>query len=513
MTAPTNQSDFIIQFLSILWREVFLHKGKIVFTYAVVSIIVVCVGLVFPKKFVTSTTLYADQQNIIKPLLSGTAMTKVQDRARIVREVIYSPRILSQVVIDAKMLEGTESPAQIETVTNKLRSGIQVKNIGSSFIRLTYSAPTADIAYDVITSVSDRFIRDSSDRKRKESREAFQFISSQVKTYKKQLQDAEQNLKEFNATNVDGSEAASKNRISQLHAQIEEMKLDIDDTGILMKSLEQELAAENQFINRRFRTEVYLEQIRGKQQVLDALRLSYTETYPDVVTLKLQIEDLQQAMKESQEKDRNGTAEDENINKDSNLNPLYEELRSKLSTAKVELATKYRRVEGTKGLLDSEEKRLKRIAGKQAELSELTRDYNVTKSIYESMLEKKESARLSMTLDIEGQGVKYKIQEPAAYPLVPKGIRFIHFAFLGQIIGGLVPLILLIAFILVDPRIRFVDKVVTLTPIPVLGVVPHIQTPLSKRIFRTDIVLLGLFWVLVASVYIGIGLARHKGII
>ena len=292
------------------------------------------------------------------------------------------------------------------------------------------------------------------------------------------------------------------------------MKLDIDDAQIRMKSLERELKAENQFINKRFRSEVYLEQIRQKQKVLDTLKLTYTDTYPDVVSIRLQIEDLQAALSESDsEPAPNISSNDGATQKNGNINPLYEELRSKLSTAKVELATRLRRQQGTERLLENEEKRLTRIAARQADLSELTRDYEVTRSIYEGMLGRKETARLSMTLDIEGQGVKYKIQEPAAYPLTPKGIRFFHFALAGPVVGVGVPIALLIVFILLDPRIRFVDKVRMSVTVPVLGVVPHIHTSLSKRIFRSDILLLGVFAILVMSVYIGIILSRHNGII
>ncbi len=512
MNAPVNQATFILQFARTLWRELLLHKGKVLFCYAVVSLVVVSFGLVFPKKYETSTTLYADQQNIIKPLLSGkAAITKVQNQAKVVKEVIYSPRILNKVVVDARLLAGDETAAQIEMVTNRLRGKIQVKNIGSNFIRLTYTDSLPDVTYDVLTSVSDHFIRDTSERKRKESREAFQFIAAQVKTYKSQLQDAEQKLKEFKSTNVDGSEATARSRISDLQAQLEEMKLDIDDAEIRMKSLDRELKAENQYINKRFRSEVYIDQIRKKQKILDTLKLTYTDTYPDVVSVRLQIEDLQAALEGAGEEDVNDSSSASQ--KNSNINPLYEELRSKLSEAKVELATRLRRQQGTEKLLVNEKQRLKRLAARQADLSELSRDYEVTRSIYEGMLGRKETARLSMTLDIEGQGVKYKIQQPAAYPLTPKGIRFFHFALAGPVVGVLVPLGLLIIFILLDPRIRFVDKLAANIPIPILGVVPHIHTRLSKRLFKSDIILLGVFVILVMSVYVGIIIARHTSII
>src|SRR5690606_35186351 len=86
-------------------------------------------------------------------------------------------------------------------------------------------------------------------------------------------------------------------------------------------------------------------------------------------------------------------------------NPLYEELRKQLQAADVDLRGQKRRMQSLIHLQEQEYERAKRVAANQAELSELTRDYNVTRDVYEEMLQRKESARLSMTLDIEGQGV------------------------------------------------------------------------------------------------------------
>src|SRR5690625_7848949 len=83
-------------------------------------------------------------------------------------------------------------------------------------------------------------------------------------------------------------------------------------------------------------------------------------------------------------------------------------------------------------LQEREHQRAERVAANQAELSELTRDYNVTRDVYEEMLQRKESARLSMALDVEGQGVSYQIQDPARYPTNPSGLQFIHFAEIGR---------------------------------------------------------------------------------
>jgi uncharacterized protein involved in exopolysaccharide biosynthesis len=73
------------------------------------------------------------------------------------------------------------------------------------------------------------------------------------------------------------------------------------------------------------------------------------------------------------------------------------------SAAEIEHRTLLNRLNAFNRLLDESYERRKRIANNKAELSELTRDYSVFQMQYEEMLTKKEKARISMELDIQGQ--------------------------------------------------------------------------------------------------------------
>lgn len=513
MTSSGSPATFIIAFVKVLVREAIHYKTYVALCFAVVSLAVLGMGLVYPKTFESYATVHADQQNIIRPLLAGqAATTTVTDQTRVVREVVTSPRLLKRAVEDLGLVTDGASPVAVEAAISRLRNGIRIESVGTNFIKITYSGSDANEVYNIVSKVTDLFIKDSYESKRKESREAFLFIDKQVKTYKAQLQEAEANLKAFTAANRDGTEAAAEARIAALRQQIETTRLTMEETETRIRSLERELAQEGQFVERRFRSDVFRESLVEAQNQLDILRLSYTDDHPDVVSLKLKIEDMKKSIRDAEDR-RTTQSSSPGSGSDSNLNPLYEELRSRISTEKVEQNSLKRRLEQSQKLLADEYERLQRIANRQAELAELTRDYDVNRSIYEDMLERKERARLSMTLDVEGQGVTYRIQEPAVYPLTPKGIRLLHFFLAGPILGFIAPFVILGAFIHFDPRIRFVSKLETVSPVPVLGVVPHITSPLSKRVLKTDVILLLGFLFLVMCVYLAIGLARHKGFI
>ena len=419
----------ISEWPAVILREFLLHKRKLALCFAVVTAVVVGVGLKWPVKFEAYSVIYADQQNIIQPLLRGQAeVTGIDaDQVKVVRERLNSRQLLEDVVGNISFTKNLEGRDRIAAI-GRLRGGINVSESGRGYIRIAYRDTSTAAAYEVASELTRAFIENTATSKREESRGAFNFIDRQVKTYQQQLQEAEERLKIFKSRNTDGTEAQVTQRIASLRATIESLNLDLQEAITRRDQLQEQLSKENELVARRFRADIYRERLETAQSQLDTLRLSYEDTYPDIVSLKLQIQDLRKAMEDAS----NQPVDD---SRSATVNPVYEQLRSRLSDAEVDISTLRMRISSSEQLMVEEQERAQRIAEFQAELSELTRDYDVTRSIYEDMLERKERARLSMTLDIEGQGVNYKIQEPPFYPNSPTGLRFVHFYLAAPFVG------------------------------------------------------------------------------
>lgn len=503
----------LIKYINVVFREAWQRKFLCIFGFAFISFLVLGVGMLWSSKFEVSATIFADNQNILKPLLDKqAAQSKVQNHTQVVRDMMYSPRILKDVIDLVYGLDYFESAEEMGQKINELRKKVIVKGIGEGYIKISYTDSTSDDAYRVINAIIDLFLKASSDDQRSESREAFLFIDNQVKQYKDQLVSAEERLKEFKSQNFDGRSSDVDASISRLRAQIEELKISLDEDKTSMVSIEKQLKNESQYSSQKFKADVYSERLKALETQKNNLLLSYTEDYPDVVSLTYQIEDVKRAIKEANESQKQQQQDKSNSQNDdeSNLNPLYQELRSRLSQVQTGMKAKEKRLGALHDLQEEEYKRRKRIAERAAEESELTRDYTVTKKIYEDMLERKEKARLSMTLNLEGQGVTYRIQEPALPPLNPVGLRFFHFVLLGPIVGLLGVLSLLAAFVIVDQRIRFPEKISELG-VPTLAVIPHVKTAFSKRMVRTDMIICIFLGVLILVSYGALAYASKIG--
>lgn len=500
----------LIQYINVLFREALNNKFLCVSGFVAISFIVLGVGLFWPSTYTTSVTLYADNQNILGPLLRDQAeQTKLEDHKKVVQDMLHSPRILTQVVEKIVGMDELNSAAQLAQMVGGLRNRIKVTRLASGYIKISYSDSTSDKAYNTLNKVVDTFLKVSSEEQRAESRGAFQFIDKQVNQYKDQLILAEERLKEFKSMNFDGRDADVHGSIRRLRDQIEELKISIDENKTAKISLEQQLANESQYSARKYKAGIYTERLDELENRLSTLLLTYTDDYPDVVSLRYQIQDIKTAIREAEIENSD---QDEEASESVVVNPLYQELRSRLSQIETEIKTKQKRMQVLGSLLNEEGDRRSRIAERGAQEAELLRDYNVTQKIYEDMLERKEKARLSMTLNIEGQGVTYRILEPAIPPLSPVGLRFFHFVVAGPVLGVLGVLGLLLAWIVVDPRIRFHHQLQGVDA-PVLAIVPDVRTSLTTRVMKTDVMIAALVLLLFMAVYIGLAYAGRLGLI
>lgn len=465
-----------------LVSEAVLRRRWLVAGFFLVSLAVTAIGVVWPKTYTASATVYIEERNIIQPLMKGAAVaTTVTDRAKIAREIIFRRRILGRVVEDAGWLEGNLSERERGQIMDGVKNRTRVMNVGGNLVRIEYQDEIPERAYVVAQGFAELFIEESAANQTRESNDAFEFIDGQVKVYHAKLTQAEQALKEFRSQHLDarpGTEAEIASKISTLKASIEKTKLDLKEAQIRKASLERQLSGEAVIATSLTREGQYVARIAELQTQLDTLRLNYHDTYPDVVRLEHQITELRElAEKERHKRERAGQAirsgDLDAVDETVRATPIYQRLRTELLDTKTNIETLTARLGELRQMLEVEEARAKKLYGGEAVLAELTRDYEVNRDIYHDLLKRRENARVSRNLDANQHGLAMRLHEPAVLPTEPSGMRFMHFAAAGLILGLGLPVGLLVALQHIDPRLRAPGIVTERMGLPVLAVVPR----------------------------------------
>jgi polysaccharide chain length determinant protein (PEP-CTERM system associated) len=485
--------------------------------FAVIALAALAVGVLWPKKYEASTTILAQESSIITPLMEGAASpTANKNRAGIARDVVFSRKVMDQVLAKGGWLSANTTPIEQDRLIEGIKSRTNVQTSRDNLITISYFDSDPKRAYAVTQQLAQLFISESLASKQRESHDAYEFINSQVEAYRQKLTDAEDKLKRYRDTNADarpGSEIDTSTRISQLRTQIENTRMAVMEKSSQAAALSAQLTGESEVNAVQTTGGIYQTQLADLQSQLDKLLLTYTDEYPDVIRLRHQIQDIRQQMAQSdarrQSAERAGTPLP--MESSVQMNPLYQQLRMQLSATRGDAAATAARLNASESMLQSELERSKRIANSENVTSELTRDYNVNRDVYQDLLKRRENARVSMNLDAEQRGLSFLIQNPAVMPLVPSGLRFMHFGLAGMALSLAIPFGLLFGLVRFDPRVRSVWQLEHATGLTVLAAIPFYPTPRDRRRERLHNTMLVLIVAGVAAVYLILFWLRMKG--
>ena len=481
--AAAEAQPEVLQLLPVLLKEARRRPVLLAAVFSGIALLALLVGVLIPKQFTSSTTILVQESNIIGPLMEGRAVpTGVADRAGITREVAFSRKVMHEILKTGGWLANNPSPVEQAKLVEKIISHTKISNPNANLIQIDYSDPDPQRAYEVTKRYAELVMQESLATKERESREAYEFIDSQVSQYHDKLSDAEKKLEQYREQNPDARPGTSTDvaaRIGELRRQVEGGKVDLIDLRSQEAALLSQISGQSEISMVQSRAGQMRARLADLMSQRDQLLLTYTDRHPDVVRVQHQIADLQQDLQDEVVRERTPRSANA-INDSAEYNPLYAELKSKLAEAQRRTAAMSSRVAIEGSMLGEELKRSSAIDASEGALAELTRDYEVNRDLYQDLLKRRENARVSMNLDAEHRGLSFRIQEPASVPVQPSGIRLLWMAIAGLVLATIVPVLLLFGLTRLDPRVRMPAQLEREAGLPLLGIVPAYHTRAAK---------------------------------
>jgi polysaccharide chain length determinant protein (PEP-CTERM system associated) len=500
------------QLLRLTLAELSRLRVFTVVSFIVISLVTIVAGMVMPKNYSSSATVLAERREILTPLMEGSAVDTANlanddERIRFYRELLFSREIMARVIREIGLVATDSKDVALEERTiQQLMERTALEATGPNLVRISVNDQSASRSHDTARLFSELLVSESESEKTRESTAAFAFIDSQARGYHDKLIEAEQRLTQYRGENVDvgtGTESAISERISFLQTDVERNSLGLREARTRVQSLESQLNGQSQVVVRDTRVSQYRSQIASLQEQIDVLRLRYTDTYPDIVNLKYQIIDLEKAL--SRELSAGSrpipSGSSQSSSSASMANPLWLRLRQQLSEATTEVAALESRLWENERLLANALVRAKRVPEVEATMAELTRDHEVNNTVYQDLLRRRENARVSMNMDLEQSGGNFRVLYAATEPVSPDGLRLLHFALIGPLLGLLFPLGFILASLELDSRIRHENQIVEEFGFDVIGEVGVLLTQGEQARHRLVTVALGLGVVGVFAIY------------
>ncbi|MFC1667721.1 GNVR domain-containing protein [Candidatus Omnitrophota bacterium] len=225
---------------------------------------------------------------------------------------------------------------------------------------------------------------------------------------------------------------------------------------------------------------------------LDVLLLDSTEAHPMVRDLKSKIANAKENMVNNQD----AIIENPEFIKD----PVYEKIKTSLES---EITTmKASTVIGEDASLKDNaatEGDIYKVALMSNITKALSRDLSINQKIYNKLLERLETAKISRRLEASKEGTRYTILDPPRIPLSPIKPNRVLIMLIGSLIGVAVGFGLIVLLEVIDNSFLEVEEVKAILGLPVLGAISKIVT--AKDLAQEKAKRAAQFWtVLITSI-------------
>lgn len=468
-----------------------------------------------PDKYESQARVYVDMDTMLGPLMKGLAVqVNMFQQIDIMQRTLLSRPNLEKVILMTDLDLTIKSDGEKEALIEKLANSISIRQQGRNLFRVAYDDREPAITKRVVQAVLQIFVESNLGSSRKDMDSTRRFLSDQIKDYERQLELSENKLAAFKRKNL-GMLPGEGNYYSNMQAMRAQHKRTVgqmSEASTVRDELKQQLTSVPQFLELAGGTpEIALASSAGDgpesdtqirifelQKVVDSLLTRYTEKHPDVSTTLKRLEVLKKELADERKAELglsdDGPLEDQPVEGGKNVvpNPVYEQVKIQLIQQEAAMAAFKRR--GEKEAV--EVKKWEQMAGQvpqvEAELSRLSRDYEIVKRGYEELRQRQESARLASDMETKAQKVQFRIVDPPKLPLKPSGPNrplFMAIVLVAGIGAGLA-----FAFLLgqVNSTFQTVQRLRQTFALPVLGAVTAISTIVERRRRRREMLGFGL---------------------
>ena len=463
-----------------------------------IGIIAAGIILSIPDKYEASARISLDTQSILKPLMSGLAIQpNIEQKVLMLGRTLVSRPNVERVIRMSDMDIETQSKVERDELIDNVTKALELKSTNRDNIyTVSYRNTDPEKAQKVVQSLISIFVESSVGNKREDSDAARKFIEEQIRSSEKQLQEAENRLKEFKLRNVELETADGKgsmDRLGDIAALLQKSRLELREAENSRDALRRQIVGDEIILlpeSPGADAGISLPEIDGRIDVqkrnLDTLLQKYTDKHPDVIGTRRLIKDLEDQKRQEILARRQFAAA--NPGAGISNNPVYQQLKVSLGEAEATVASLRTRVAEYEARYKRTKEFMKFQPQLEAELVQLNRDYEIQRKNYEQLATRRESAVLTGNLDSAVGGADFRLIDPpraSSQPVAPNRMVLLPLGLLFAIAGGF-----LAAFLASQVRPVFYDgkSLRDETDLPVLGIVSLLPNEARSLQERTSVI-------------------------
>jgi polysaccharide chain length determinant protein (PEP-CTERM system associated) len=460
-----------------------------------------CVSLVLPARYESDALVLIQGQRIPNTLVQSIITEDLNARVASLEQQVLSRTRLESIIRRYNIFKENTGGQPMELLVNELRKDIEltpVKPIVKSRdqtlpgFSIGVTLATAQSAQQVCTEITSMFIEENLRQREQSARGTTNFFQSQVGDAKRQLNEQEAKLAEFERQYIHElpeDTQTNLNLLASLDGQLEVATQALNraqqDKTYTESLLAQQVAAwrEGQGEADKAQPPTLEQQLASLQSQVVALEVRDTPEHPDVIKLKDQIERLKKKQRE-----QGTTLETRTEAKEQHPAPIeppqLQQLRSQLHAYEQAIraaSTTQQRLQGQIELLRS---RVQMSPVVEQQYKQITRDHQMALDFYNDLLKKRNESGMATDLEQRQQGEQFVIMDPANTPKEPTFPNRPLLA-LGGLGGGFGLGLFLVWLVEArDKSLRNEKDVEACLGLPTLAIVPALTAAPTEKQFQ-----------------------------
>lgn len=472
----------------------------------VVWLAAVVASHVIPAMYKSGTLILVEEPTVPQQYVVSNVSGELQNRLdSITQQILSRTRLLH--IIEKLNLYVKERPSLTQDdLIEKMRKDISIelvrapgRNQLTSF-NIYFSARSPHVARDVTSELTNLFISENIEVRQQQSESTTKFLESQLSGARAKLAHQEERLRDY-----------KNHYLGELPGQLE-------SNIQILSGLQNQLQAEQDALGRAKQQNAYLESLFAQyrsaeassrpgdggpsglaaiDQELDRLHARlldltsrYTDTHPDVQKVKDQIAKTENLKKQlaaelkakadtGKRNDDSGALPDTYV-VSASISPIME-VQSQLKANQLEIANRQEAIKDLKVKIAGYQGRLNETPVREQQLADLSRDYEQSRTDYDSLLAKKNQSELATNLEKRQEGEHFRILDPPSLPTRPIFPNRLKFAGIGLALGLMLGGCWAVGAERADDRVYSEEELLKIIPAEVIVQIPPLTTPAEQR--------------------------------
>ena len=437
-------------------------KGLFIKVALSLMTVIFVISYLLPKKYQATSTVFIEK-NVISELVKGiTVAPSMDDSIRVLTYAITSRNLLNK-TLDHMPVNFSRNPnIESEALIKELQRNITVKVKDKDLFTITFINENPRIARDFVNTLVNRYIEENTSAQRGESYGASEFLKEQIENFKEKMEKAETKLNDYKQEKG-GVIAVEETKLYEGISTAEQKLYDLQLQRRQLEGMRQVTRKSSDPLNSK---------MGALEKRLEELRIQYTDSYPEILKIKSDIETLRDQMKTRSQVQYQSLDQQE-----------LDKINAEIDALKITEASLQRYIASNRALL-------RNLPTAKAGLEKLELEHQNQKNIYDQLHVRQSQSEVSKEMALQDKSTTFRVVDPAVLPVKPFSPNRLKIMLMG--IAGSVAAAFGLLMLLdqMDNTVKDLNFLKGLG-VPVLAVISrvHIQQEADEQAHKTKLLL------------------------